>query len=268
METIDFHTHLYDEPNIEVQQRLSDQDVEAIATDYVERLNEHDIEHAVAIVMDEDFLHNPDAVTSLLEARDRTDRFSLVFLLDPLRDDFAELIERVVDIEALGVKLHPYLQELDFESDPGQFRDAFDRIAAASLLTIVDTNYAGEHLYEYNGVRIGNEMARRVSSPIVLAHAGNAKILDAFAVARHADNVWLDTSFTLPYWTGSSVGRDIAFCMEKLQMEQWLWGSDTPQLDPSKCRAGVQRFLREHNLDQWEAALFGGNAKTLLNRMD
>lgn len=268
METIDFHTHLYDEPEIEVQQRLSEHDVEAIATDYVDRLDEHGLGHAVAIVMDEDFLHDADAVASLLDVRDRTDRFSLVFLLDPLREDFAELVERVVEIDALGVKLHPYLQELDVGSDPEPLQDAFERIEAASLLTIVDANYAGEHLYEYNGVRLGHEMARRVSSPIVLAHAGNAKVLDAFAVARHAENVWLDTSFTLPYWRGSSVGRDIAFCMEKLQMERWLWGSDTPQLDPSVCRAGVREFLRDHDLEQWEPALFAGNARSLLDRVD
>ena len=266
IETIDFHTHLAADADIELQQRLSQRDVRTVARTYVDRLDNHGIDHAVAIVMDEEFLYDPDAVADLLEVRENTDRFSLVFLLDPLDEEFPELVDRATEAGAVGVKFHPYLQEFGAESESATLRRAFERVADSDLLTIIDTNYAGESLFRYNGVRLAHMMARTVSSPIVLAHAGNARILDAFAVARFADNVWLDTSFTLPYWIGSSVGRDFAFCMEKLRMSRWVWGSDTPSLDPSRCRSEVRSFLRDHSLKKWEQDLFADNARKLLTR--
>lgn len=266
MDIIDFHTHLYEEPNIEAEKRLSGLDVRKIMGSYVNRLEENSISHAVAIVMDEDFLLDPKSVEDIFEVRNSSKRFSLVFLLDPFREDFQELVDKIEDIDGLGVKFHPYQQQFDFESDSNKLRDAFRCIEDSSLLTIIDCNYAGEFMFKYNGVELGHAMACEVDSPIVLAHAGNARILDAFAVARFADNVWLDTSSTLPYWRNSSVGKDIAFCMEKMEMDRWLWGSDTPFLNIDRCKEGVKDFLTEHGLGEYETYLFGKNARELLDR--
>lgn len=69
-------------------------------------------------------------------------------------------------------------------------------------------------------------MVQLVDSPVILAHEGEPRILDAVASADVLSNVYLDASFSLMYLEGSSLIKDYAFGYQKLGADRWLWRSD------------------------------------------
>jgi predicted TIM-barrel fold metal-dependent hydrolase len=218
--------------------------------------------------MDDSFLLDDSMTNDLLQVCDRTECFSLTFLVDPFEPDVEDYVERISDVGGIGIKLHPYLQEFGVDEAFGAVRRTFEAASDNGLLTIVDCNYAGQHVFDFNGVRVAHAAAGAVNTPVVVAHAGNARVVDAFVTARAHGNIWLDTSFTLPWWRGSSIATDMAFAMEKMGMERWVWGTDMPYAQsPMDCLEGVWSFLEDHNLEGHGPDLFEKNAKSLLERV-
>jgi predicted TIM-barrel fold metal-dependent hydrolase len=249
---------------MDVESELASYDVESIARNYVERMKGGPADHAVAIVMDEDFLTNDDAVSSLLSVRDDTDTFSLVYLIDPLRDDAQELVERVAETGAIGVKFHPYMQSLTRDKFP-EVKKVGKVIDEKDLLTIVDCSYGSELLYETNGVELGHELGRNIDSPVLLAHGGGPRILDAFSSVDAIPNVYTDTSFSLSFWDGSTLIQDYGFAASKLGGEQVLWGTDDPVVDQKQSFERAKIFAENYIED--EKNYFGGTAEELIDEI-
>jgi predicted TIM-barrel fold metal-dependent hydrolase len=262
MDVVDIHTHLYAKPDSSVEASLSTADVESIARSYVERIQTGPADHAVAIIMDDEFLYDGGARSDLLTVRDDSNLFSLAFLVDPLADDAPEYVDRVAEAGGVAVKLHPYIQKLTPETYPSVAR-TMRAVEEHDLITIIDCSYGGEHMNRANGVHLGHRLAQVVDSPILLAHGGGPRILDAVSSADAFSNVYLDTSFSLQYWDQSSLITDYAFGYRKLGADRWLWGSDRPYVDQSTSFDRALEFLDNHNLpdrDQY----FSGTATDLL----
>jgi predicted TIM-barrel fold metal-dependent hydrolase len=119
-------------------------------------------------------------------------------------------------------------------------------------------------MYETGGVQLGHEMAKTVDSPIVLAHGGGAKIHEAFLTAETFENIYLDTSFSLPYWSGSSVEEDFAFAMREMDLDRWVWGTDIPFANVHDSIHCVEDLLERHSLADMASKLFHENFDALL----
>lgn len=262
---VDVHTHLYAEPDYSVESNLSEYDVSTIANDYVERLKASPVDHAIAIVMDESLLLDEDSLGELVDARDRSEIFSLVFLVDPLREDAEQRIERAAETGAVGIKLHPYQQKMGDAEDFPRIARILRRAERHDLVTIIDAAYGETRMFNYNGVRLGHAMAKVVDSPILLAHGGAVKVLDAFSAAVTFDNIYLDTSFSLPYWEGSSLVQDYAFAMDKMSMDKWMWGTDMPYMGIEESFESVKGVLTKYDLTEHAEALLYENAVDLFN---
>ena len=262
MPIVDIHTHLYHEPDMTVEASLSTHDVESIASEYVERIRSGPVDHAVAIIMDDEFLYQSGARKKLLTVRDDTDIFSLAFLLDPVADNALEYVDRIAEAGGIAVKLHPYIQELTPETYPSIAR-TMRAVEKYNLITIIDCSYGGEHMYRANGVHLGHRLAQMVESPILLTHGGGPRILDAVASADAFSNIYLDTSLSLDYWNQSSIICDYAFGYEKLGADRWLWGSDRPYVDQQTSFNRASEFLDEYELSDREQFL-GKNAINLI----
>jgi predicted TIM-barrel fold metal-dependent hydrolase len=208
--------------------------------------------------MDDAFLHDTSAITELLNIRDDSDVFSLSFLIDPLADDAPEYVDMVAETGAVAVKIHPYLQKLTPETYPSIAR-TLRAVETHDLLTIIDCSYGGEHMNRANGVHLGHNLAQIIDSPILLAHGGGPRILDAVASADTFSNVYLDTSLSLDYWDQSSIIADYAFGYQKLGADRWLWGSDMPYVDQSTSFTRASEFVDEYDLTDQEA-YFGETA--------
>jgi predicted TIM-barrel fold metal-dependent hydrolase len=264
MQRIDGHTHLSPEADLDIETNLSEHDVDEFVSDYVERIRSSPVDHAVAIINDDTFLNHPAAVDTIIDARDDTDAFSIVFMIDPRSDRAEEHLDRIVELDALGIKLHPYQQRLSDQAHFPEIAETMRRVEREELLTIIDCSYGGEYMYETNGVRLGHALAKVVNSPLILAHGGGTKIDEAFLTAETFDNVYLDTSFSLPYWSGSTVEDDFAFAMAEMDMERWVWGSDIPFAGLQESIDCVEHLLAKHDLTDNAEQLFAENMAALL----
>lgn len=263
MTIVDIHTHLYHELDLDVEASLSTYDVESITNSYVKRIKSGPADRAVAIVMDDEFLRNPDPRAELLDIRDNSDVFSLAFLVDPLADDAPEYVDLVAEAGAVAVKIHPYIQELTPETYPSVAR-TIRAVERHDLVTIIDCSYGGEEMNRANGVHLGHKIAQIVDSPILLAHGGGPRIFDAVATADAFSSVYLDTSFSLTYWDGSSLIDDYAFGYRKLGADRWLWGSDMPYVSQSASFTRASTFHDEYGLTDADK-YFGGTAMDLIS---
>lgn len=264
MRRIDGHTHVTPTADLTIETNLASHDIGDLTQQYADRIGEAAVEHAVVIPLDVEIIRDQTVLRTMLDVRDAAGCFSIVFLIDPLAEDAFEQVERVDESNGLGVKLHPYVQRIGREEHIPRIRDVLAEVDHRDLLTIIDCSYGAEHMYEVNGVRLGHALAEDVSSPIILAHGGGAKIHEAFLTADTFQNIYLDTSFSIPYWSGSSVSDDFAFAMEKMDMDRWVWGTDRPFATHQESVEATERLLSDHGLSDKGAKLFYENMRSLL----
>ena len=43
-----------------------------------------------------------------------------------------------------------------------------------------------------------------VKAPIIALHAGGGKVVEAMSIGLDCKNIYFDTSFSIPFWFGSS----------------------------------------------------------------
>jgi predicted TIM-barrel fold metal-dependent hydrolase len=63
-------------------------------------------------------------------------------------------------------------------------------------------------------------------------------------LAADKTNVWLDTSFSLPYYENSSVEIDFAYALKKMNFERIVFGTDHPYIEFNE---GLQRHISFFN---------------------
>jgi uncharacterized protein len=114
-------------------------------------------------------------------------------------------------------------------------------------------------------VRLAARLAGEVRCPIVMSHGGGRQVLDAMLVAADAPQVLLETSFSLPYYVGSSIDTDFAFAIRKLGASRWMFGSDAPFVALGTSIACTREFFDRHHFTAAEAdQIFHGTAAALL----
>ena len=168
-------------------------------------------------------------------------------MLDPRDVDSKSLIQdnaHLID----GIKFHPYLLDLQ-DREFGLACDIANIAAEHGLWVAVDCSYGTLRIYQVSGVRLVIALAEVVQGPIVALHGGGPAVLDLLGVAAVKTNVFLDTSFSIPYWLGSSVEADFAFSIRKLGAARWLFGSDHPYVSMAEAPLVAQSFLRRHGFD-------------------
>jgi predicted TIM-barrel fold metal-dependent hydrolase len=125
-------------------------------------------------------------------------------------DDIRREIEEIRNLGYLAVKLHPRFSQLSLRSDNVQHvvREA----AAVGLGVLICTYfYPTRDLPAINtltdlAVLLANAPA---AAKIVLLHGGDVNLLAMMEYVRDYPNVWLDLSFTLCRYEGSSIDLDI-----------------------------------------------------------
>jgi predicted TIM-barrel fold metal-dependent hydrolase len=100
-----------------------------------------------------------------------------------------------------------------------------------------------------------------------MSHGGGRQVLEAMLVAADAPQVLLETSFSLPYYVGSSVDTDFAFAMRKLGAARWMFGSDAPFVPLGESVERTREFFDRHHFTAAEAdQIFHGTAAALLQQ--
>ena len=176
--------------------------------------------------------------------------------IHPDLTDAEEELERLAGMGLLGVKMHPEYQA--FRPDDDRLEPLF---AAAARLNLILYFHAGEDLGRPVVYSTPQAFARLLDQhptlTVVLAHMGGWRQWDD--VRRHlaGKDVYLDTSFTIPY-LGERPFEDL---IAAHGVERILFGSDAPWADATaeiKLLRGLS--LAPSDLD----AILGDNARRLL----
>ncbi len=168
---------------------------------------------------------------------------------------------RVMAAEGLrSITFHPYLQNI-CRGDWPQAVVYAKEAARLGMFVCVCTAYGSRGIYGFEVLPFATMVAEAVSCSVVFLHGGGAKVLDAMLVADAFPNVLLETSFSLPYWLGSSVETDMAYAMRKLGAHRWLYGSDAPFIQMERAFKDHLSFFERHAFgSQAIEAIMGANA--------
>ena len=169
---------------------------------------------------------------------------------------------------ACGVKFHSYVQRIGM-SDFSAVVVAAEAAQAQGLWVCLDTSYGTSRMYDYDNLRLAGVLAEHVTDvPLILLHSGGARLMEAMLLAEERENVFLETSFSLPYYAGSSLDGDLAFAMRKIGCRRVLYGSDFPYVSFERSMGATEAFLDRHEFTGDERAnILGCNARRLLKHV-
>jgi len=151
-------------------------------------------------------------------------------LIDFRHKNLEEYLSNVVRSGVKAIKFHPYIQKIS-KDDYSLVYKACQIIEDSGLIICVDASYGSTGMYKYNNLDLVCFLSDLVkNTPIIILHSGGARCFDAMLIALEKNNVYLETSFSLPFYQGSSVEADLAFVYQKVGAERILYASDYPMI--------------------------------------
>ncbi|MCZ7575392.1 MAG: amidohydrolase family protein [Ardenticatenaceae bacterium] len=201
--------------------------------------------------------------------RQHPDRFVGFASVDPNARVYSDPLLAATQLEDLltrfpfkGLKLHPRIQGFSI-SDP-RHTAFFQRVVALGLPVLIDCISQPRSLVPLadNLPFEVDRLLRAVPGlKIILAHMGGHRVLDAYCVALAHPHVYLDLSWVIHLYQGSSVEQDIKFVVKKLApMRRIVFGTDFPIFNREKTlpirysRDLCMNMFTEIELDQGEVA--------------
>lgn len=177
---------------------------------------------------------------------------SLTMLFDFRMPHTADQLEHLRRCGFSGIKFHSYVQQII----SSEFREIVSvaRIAEdLGMMICIDTSYGGLDLYRCDNLALAVEICRHLkTAPIVLLHSGGARVLEAMLLAESQANVYLETSFSVPYYLTSTVEQDLAFAYHKVGTHRVLYGSDHPYIPVEEALSKTHKFLTAHGFSEDE----------------
>lgn len=179
-----------------------------------------------------------------------------------------EEAERLRSLKKSGVdaiKFHCYVQKITEEDFPKamQLAKAADNL---NMPIFIDTSYGSTGMYCYDNLKLAAFLLKEITSvPVVLLHSGGARALEAFLLADACPNVYLESSFTLSFYLGSTIEKDLAFAYKKVA-ERVIYGSDFPYVDLNTSHNDFLKFTQDWNFtDQQIEGFFNNNIKKVFS---
>ena len=163
--------------------------------------------------------------------------------------------KRISDLHEIGVKaikFHSYIQELDNEVIPKCVEIAIQAEVLGMIITI-DSGYGTQGLYQFDNLRLATCIAQKVKrTPILLLHSGGSRCLEAMLIADASTNVYLETSFTLPYYINSSIEQDLAFAYKKIGEDKIIYASDFPYVDLIESQKIFANLMHKYSFTDYQ----------------
>lgn len=189
---------------------------------------------------------------------------SFTALIDFRRSDIRGYLQKVKLAGVKGIMFNSYLQQIsdeDFELVYNVSKIAADN----NMFVCIDGSYGTSKMYTYDNLKLACYIADRITAvPIVIIHSGGYRIMEAMLLAADKKNVWLDTSFSLPYYIGSSLEQDYAFAYKRLGTDRIVYGSDYPYENSERAIDIHLDFFRKYEFSDTDIDnIFFNNAKRL-----
>ena len=203
----------------------------------------------------------PDIADFSLFVRQRMplSRFTILANLDLLSTSHKIIALKGAGVDA--IKFHSYQQRICSSNIPAAVNIAV-KAAQLNMPIFLDTSYGSTKMYCYDNLKLAAAIIDRVTTvPIVFLHSGGARAIEAMLLAESAPNVFLDMSFSVNYYLGSTIEQDLAFAYKRVGAQRVLYGSDFPYVGFDRSRQSALEFLdrngfssREQSTILWESA--------------
>ena len=150
----------------------------------------------------------------LLEDKRKINNFYFLYMPD-FNKNIKKQISLIKKIGFTGIVIHPYIQNID-----NRFSDKLDALINAceseELFISVCAAYGSSKMYKYYPLQIVAYIAERFSREIIIIHGGGLKVMEALLLAESYKNIYLETSFSLNYWSESNLIADYAYVFKKI----------------------------------------------------
>ncbi len=188
--------------------------------------------------------------------------FATVHPHDPQAED---VLTHAVQSQGLkGLKLHPRLQKFTLLGQGVE--QLLVRAGELGVPVIIDCFPDRDDIVNGNLPVTYDRLARLAPrTRIVMAHLGGHHVLDAMMVVKRNPNLFMDLSFSLLYYRGSSVVQDIGYAIRNLKARKVLYGSDYPDRSMKETLEQSLILLDQFSLNDQELhQILSGNAEELL----
>lgn len=151
-----------------------------------------------------------------------------------------------------AIMFNSYLQQIS-ENEFSRVISACKYASKNELIVCIDGSYGTSKMYAYDNIKLACLVADEVTdTPIVIVHSGGYRVIEAMLLAADKKNVWLDTSFSLPYYINSSIEQDFAFVLKQLNCDRIVFGSDYPYMEVEKTLEQHLNFFRKYSFSEEE----------------
>lgn len=181
--------------------------------------------------------------------------------------DFSRLnysVDQIKDLDLDGVKIHPRVQRIGI--DALLEMDFLSRLEEAGLPLMICgwQQSSSVPIDSLSPLHVDRLAKRYPKLPIVLSHMGGYRFWDAFTVARANPLVFLDCSYYLQAFRGTSLESDF-FAMLKTIDRKVIYGSDFPEVP---VKPYLEAFVRKiDGMDEAKMAnILHGNLEGLMGR--
>lgn len=209
-----------------------------------------------------------DKFKQLLDSSIIKDNSIFTLLLDFRHPNVHRHLEDANELGIKGIKFHSYLQRIQ-DKDFDSIVDLCKAAEKIGMFICIDASYGTIDLYKYDNLKLATSVAEHVKdSPIVLLHCGGARILEAMLIAHLQNNIYLESSLTLPFYEGSNLWINIAYAFRKLNCDRILYATDFPYITIERSIEAHKNFFTEYNFshEEIEKIMFQ-NAKKLIRSL-
>lgn len=138
-----------------------------------------------------------------------------------------KLANAVEKLGFIGLKMHPRLQHYRTDGD-----EAKRLVAAAGDIgvpVLIDAFPDGDFLMQgFDPLDYARLALAAPKTRMIIGHFGGHYCLDFMMLAKRLPNVWLDFSYSLLYFRGSTVPQNLSYCFRSMRYERIMYGSDYP----------------------------------------
>lgn len=209
-------------------------------------------------------LFDKDALLTINTVKSNNSKAAITALIDFRRSDIRGYIEKAKAAGINAILFNSYLQEIS-NQDFKMVINACKIAEELGLIICIDGSYGTSKMFEFPNMKLACAVADVVTNTrIVIVHSGGYNVLQAMLLALDKTNVWLDTSFSLPYYIGSSIEQDFAFAYKKMDYSRIVFGSDHPYMNMEKTITVHKTFFGKYDFpDKAVEDIFYNNAVKL-----
>ena len=161
------------------------------------------------------------------------------------------LLNAIEKLGFIGLKLHPRLQE--FAVDSAQTTKLVQIAGEIGIPVLIDAFPDGTHLMQdFSPLRYAAQAKQCSQTKIIWAHMGGHHVIDVMMLAKRLPNVYLDMSYSLLYYRGSSVPMNMVYAMRSMKFERVFYGSDYPDRPLGDSLKGSLEVLRKYSVGDVE----------------